>query len=166
MHWAVLPMESLLSVRVFRIAKTRYINDFSGEGSRLFGGRWNKVGDPLVYFSEHLSLSLLEILVHVDFGNIPLDFSYVEVEIPDTMVKTIKSIDFIKPKWNTEKAAGELQLFGSNWLKKRDSLALKVPSAVLQKEFNILLNPMHPDFKKIKIVRVDKMEVDFRLFRQ
>ncbi len=152
-------------VRIFRIAKTKYINDFSGEGSRLFGGRWNKVGDPVLYFSEHLSLCLLEIIVHVDYGKIPLDYSFLEVEIPDASVKTIRSIDFIKPKWSTEQAVNQLQMFGSNWLKKQESLALKVPSAVLQRENNILINPFHKDFKKLKIIEIDKMDFDPRLLR-
>jgi RES domain-containing protein len=152
-------------MRIFRIAKTKYVNDFSGEGSRLFGGRWNKIGDPVVYFSEHLSLSLLEIIVHVDYGKLPLSYSFAEVEIPDASIKTIKSVDFIKPKWTTENATNQLQLFGSNWLKKHESLALQVPSAVLQKENNILVNPLHTDFKKLKIVEIGKMDFDPRLLR-
>jgi len=152
-------------VRIFRIGKTKYINDFSGEGSRLFGGRWNKMGDPVIYFSEHLSLSLLEIIVHVDYGKLPLNYSFVEVEIPDTSIKIIKSVDFIKPKWRTEEAASQLQLFGSNWLKKQESLAMQVPSAILEKENNILVNPLHKDFKKLKIIEISKMDFDPRLFR-
>lgn len=152
-------------MHIFRIAKARYINDLSGEGARLYGGRWNKVGDPMIYFSEHLSLSLLEIIVHVDYGKFPLDYSFLKVEIPDATVKIIGSIDFIKPKWTTEEAVAQLQMFGSNWLKRQESLALKVPSAVLQKENNILINPLHKDFKKLKIIEIDKMDLDPRLLR-
>ena len=152
-------------MRIFRIAKTEYINDFSGEGSRLFGGRWNKVGEPVIYFSEHLSLCLLEVIVHVDYGKLPLDYSFVEVEIPDAFIKTVQSIDFIKPKWGTKEASGQLQLYGSKWLKKEESLALKVPSSVLEKEYNILVNPLHRDFKKFKIIVIDKMDFDPRLLR-
>lgn len=152
-------------MHIFRIAKTRYVNDLSGEGARLYGGRWNKVGDPMIYFSEYLSLSLLEIIVHVDYGKLPLDYSFLKVEIPDVTVKSIGSIDFIKPKWTTEEAVTQLQMFGSNWLKRQESLALKVPSAVLQRENNILINPLHKDFKKLKIIEIDKMDLDPRLLR-
>ena len=152
-------------MRIFRIAKTRYIDDLSGEGARLFGGRWNKVGDAMLYFSQNLSLSLLEIIVHVDYAELPLDYSFIEVEIPDSSIKTIQSIDFIKPKWSTEAAVNQLQLFGSNWLKKNEGLAMKVPSAVLHQDYNILINPAHKDFGKLKIIRTEKMDFDPRLLR-
>ncbi|MDP2686575.1 MAG: RES family NAD+ phosphorylase [Aequorivita sp.] len=152
-------------MHIFRIAKTKYVNDLSGEGARLYGGRWNKVGDPMIYFSEHLSLCLLEIIVHVDYGKLPLDYSFLKVEIPDTSIKIIESIDFINSKWTSEEAVTQLQMFGGNWLKKQESLALKVPSAVLQKEYNILINPTHKDFKKLKIIEIDKMDFDPRLLR-
>ena len=152
-------------MRLYRITKTQYINDLSGEGSRLYGGRWNKAGDAMLYFSQNLSLSLLEIIVHVDYAQLPLDYSFLEVEIPDSNIKKIQSIDFIEPKWSTEKAVNQLQMLGSNWLKKKESLAMMVPSAVMNQENNIIVNPFHKDFEKLKIIRTDKMDFDPRLFR-
>lgn len=152
-------------MRIFRIAKTQYIDDMSGEGARLYGGRWNKAGDALLYFSQNLSLCLLEIIVHVDYAELPLDYSFIEAEIPENAIKTIKSIDFIKPKWSTEKAVAQLQMLGSSWLKKKESLAMKVPSAVLNQENNILINPSHEDFSKLKIIKTGKMDFDPRLLR-
>ena len=152
-------------MRIFRIAKTKYIHDFSGEGSRLFGGRWNEAGDPVIYFSEHLSLCMLEIMVHVDFGKVPNDYSFVEVEIPDVAVKTIRSLDFIAPQWTSGNAVSQLQRFGSNWLKGRESLGLRVPSAVLKMENNVLVNPLHRDFKKLKNIAIGPMDFDPRLLR-
>lgn len=152
-------------MRIYRIAKSRYINDLSGEGARLYGGRWNLVGDSMLYFSKHLSLCLLEILVHVDFAQLPVDYSYVEIEIPDASIKTVQSLEFIKPNWHTEEAVVQLQMIGSKWLQKQESLALLVPSAVLQKEYNVLLNPMHKDFKKLKVVEIDEVQFDPPLLR-
>ena len=152
-------------MRVFRITKTEYIEDLSGEGAKLYGGRWNRVGDPILYFAENLSLCMLEILVHVDFAKLPLDYSYIEIEIPDELVKAINSVDFIQPNWRTEQAVNHLQMYGSNWLKKQESLAMKVPSAVLPKENNILINPFHKDFKRVEVIDTDKMDFDPRLLR-
>lgn len=152
-------------MRVFRITKTEYIEDLSGEGAKIYGGRWNQVGDPILYFAENLSLCMLEILVHVDFAQLPLDYSYIEIEIPDEFLKTIKSVDFIQPNWRTEQAVGQLQMYGSNWLKKKESLAMKVPSAVLPQENNILINPRHIDFKTVKVIDSGKMDFDPRLLR-
>ncbi|CAM3445481.1 RES family NAD+ phosphorylase [Aequorivita lipolytica] len=152
-------------MRIFRISKIQYIDDFSGEGARLYGGRWNRAGDSMLYFSENLSLSLLEIIVHVEFADLPLDYSFVEVEIPDKAIKTIQSVDFLKPKWTTEKAVNQLQMLGSAWLGKKESLAMRVPSAVLNQENNILINPSHKDFEKLKVIKKAKMNLDPRLFR-
>ena len=152
-------------MRIYRIAKTQYINDLSGEGARLFGGRWNKVGDVMLYFSQNLSLSLLEIIVHVEYAKLPLDYSFLEVEIPDSSIKNIQSIHFIEPKWSTEAAVNQLQMLGSNWLKRKESLAMRVPSAVMHQENNILINPLHKDIAKLKIIKIDKMDFDPRLFR-
>lgn len=94
-----------------------------------------------------------------------MDYSFAEVEIPDTCVKTIRSLDFIAPKWTAEDATNKLQFFGSKWLKEQESLALRVPSAVLQKENNIMVNPLHIDFKKLKIIEIGQMDFDPRLWR-
>lgn len=152
-------------MRIFRISKLQYIDDFSGEGARLYGGRWNVQGDAMLYFSENISLSLLEILVHAEFGKLPPDYAFVEVEIPDESVKTIQSLAFIKPKWSAEKAIKQVQLLGSAWLQKQESLALRVPSAVLGLEHNILVNPNHKDFGSLKIINQDTIDFDPRLFR-
>lgn len=152
-------------MRIFRIAKIEYINDLSGEGARLYGVRWNKIGEAMLYFSQNLSLCLLEIIVHVEYSKLPTDYSFIEVEISDNTIKTIKSLDFIEPKWSSEKAVIQLQMFGSNWLKKKECLSMRVPSAVMNQENNVLINPQHEDFSKVKIIRKGKMDLDPRLFR-
>lgn len=152
-------------MRIYRITKTDYINDLSGEGARLYGGRWNKAGEAGVYFSEHLSLSLLEIIVHANYPDLPLDYSFLIAEIPDSSIKTVQSIDFIVPKWTTAAAVNQLQSIGSKWLKRKESLALRVPSAVIPFEGNILVNPLHKDFNKLKIFKTGNMDFDPRLLR-
>lgn len=152
-------------MRIYRISKTKYIDDLSGEGAKLYGGRWNQIGDAMLYFSQNLSLSLLEIIVHAEYSDLPLDCSFVEAEIPDSIIKTINSIDFVQPKWNSDGAVNQLQILGSNWLKGNNGLALKVPSAILQQENNILLNPSHKDFNKLQIKGIYKLDLDPRLFR-
>ncbi len=152
-------------MRIYRIAKTEYIDDLSGEGARLYGGRWNSVGDSMLYFSENLSLSLLEIIVHIEFAQVPLDYSFLEVEIPTHAIKQVKSIDFLKSDRSPQAAITQYQLFGSDWLRKRTELALLVPSTVVQQENNILINPNHSDFGKLKIIRKEKLQLDPRLVR-
>lgn len=141
-----------------------YIEDLTGEGARLYGGRWNRIGDPVLYFSQNLSLSLLEIVVHAEYSDLPLDYSYLEAEIPDSFIKTIKSLDFVHPKWKNDGTSEEFQRLGSNWLSKKENLALKVPSAILPQEYNILVNPKHIEFKNLKIIEIQKLNLDPRLF--
>ncbi len=153
-------------MRVFRITKTKYIDDLSGEGAKIYGGRWNRVGEPILYFAENLSLCMLEILVHVDFSKLPLDYSYIEVEISEDYFKSIKSVNFIHPNWRTEQAVSQLQMYGSDWLKRQETLAMKVPSAVLSRENSILINPLHENFKEVRVIHTEKMDFDPRLLRK
>lgn len=152
-------------MRIYRITKTEYIDDLSGEGARLYGGRWNMIGDAILYFSQNLSLSLLEIIVHANFSELSTHYSFIEAEIPDSDIKSIQSMDFIQPKWTTDGAISQLQMFGSNWLNKKEGLAMKVPSIILHQENNILINPAHKDFKDLKIIKIEKLDLDPRLFR-
>ena len=111
-------------------------------------------------------MSLLEIIVHADFAELSLDYSFIEAEIPDSNIKSIQSVDFIHPKWKTDEGISQLQTLGATWLAKKESLAVKVPSVILPQELNILVNPKHQDFKGLKIVKIEKLDLDPRLYRR
>lgn len=148
---------------VYRIAKEKYLTDLSGEGARLFGGRWNRRGSNMLYFSESLSLCVLEILVHLDYKYLENDFGYVAIEIPDNSIINL-DIKKLSPNWRVNPPQLYTQDFGSKWLQANKSLALKVPSAVLPLQNNILLNPNHKLFEKIKIIKKGKLNLDSRVF--
>tara|TARA_R110002124_G_scaffold287089_1_gene470239 strand:+ start:16463 stop:16921 length:459 start_codon:yes stop_codon:yes gene_type:complete len=151
-------------LKIYRVAKKEYIDDLSGEGARLYGGRWNKEGDAMLYFSEHLSLCILEILVHLDFKYLDNDYAFIEVTVPDNMVKTFDP-KLSLPLWKANPFVSETQDFGSKWLNKKNELALSVPSAVLREERNILINPNHKDFSKLKIVKKQFLDLDSRVVK-
>lgn len=148
---------------VWRLTKKRYAQ-LDGEGVRLYGSRWNSIGRPVVYTASSLSLALLEQLVRIDPDEIPNDFVSVKIEIPDnTSMDTISLASFPKnwqrsdnPLWFREK--------GDNWLDKQETAILIVPSAIVPEEKNILINPLHPGMKKIKIVEITPFIFDERLF--
>lgn len=153
-----------MSLTVFRIAKQEHLKDLSGEGARLFGGRWNKRGTRLLYTSESLSLSVLELLVHADYQFIPQDFGYLELEIPKiAKISHVKS-SVLKQNWRNNPPLSFTQDYGSQWLNSNKSLVLKVPSAVLPMSFNYLINPMHPDFEYVKVIKKGVLELDSRAF--
>jgi len=153
-------------MRVFRIAKKIYLDDLSGMGAKIYGGRWNKVGLPLVYTSDHLSLAVLEMLANQIRSLVDHTYGFIELDIPDTLIsKEIQDSDLIK-SWRQSHYEEQTVSIGTNWLLSRDSVGMRVPSAVLAQENNILLNPTHADFRKIQIVNIGELNLDGRLVEE
>ena len=135
---------------------------FTGEGARRYGGRWNSVGVPLVYASEHQSLAALEVRVHIDRTRLHLRFQAFAFEF-DARLMEVFRIAALPEDWMREPPPPALQLLGDNWVKSGASAILAVPSVIIPKEFNYLLNPAHPDFKKIVISQPEPFSFDPRL---
>ncbi len=138
---------------LYRIARCNYANDLSGTGARLYGGRWNSVGKPATYLASSRSLAVLEVLVHLQPLMVPDDFCLVEVEVPDKHIQTITAVS--PPQI--------LARIGDNFLKRQEYFMLKVPSAIVPAEYNYLLNPLHPDMKKVKTIKKEPFDFDSRL---
>ena len=147
---------------VHRICNTIYSDDLSGTGSKLFGGRWNSKGIPMLYVSEYISLAVLEMLVNNQFKDFSIELSLLRISIPDTIeIKEIK-LNKLKSKWNEDVSYSKY--IGNEFIKSMSNLLLKVPSAVIGEEHNFLINPLHADFKKIKIASTKQFSTDERLF--
>ncbi len=152
-------------MKFYRIAKQKYLQDLSGEGARLYGGRWNKKGYSMVYFSESLSLALLEILVHMDFKYLTPDFGFIEVELPDTYFAPKLKVKDLDVTWRNNPPALYTQDYGTKWLEAKKHMALEVPSAILPLQSNILINPRHQDIETLKIIKTGSLDVDNRVFK-
>jgi len=152
-------------VKIYRVAQHPFIQDLSGEGARLYGGRWNKKGDAMLYFSEHLSLCVLELLAHMDYQFISSSYSFIEAEIPEKLLLDATNLDEITKEWRNNPPNSRTQDFGSQWIQKQEHLALRVPSAVLPEASNILINPNHDLIGKLKIVRMEPLRLDARLLK-
>ena len=144
---------------LFRIARKERIQDLSGIGAQLFGGRWNEKGVPALYASSSLSLSALEILVHTDKNHPPVDMAYAEIYVPDNLLS-----QKLVRLGEDENALD----YGTNWLKQKQGLLLKVPSVILPYEydhdFNVILNPLHEDYNKVFVSSVHDFSFDVRLW--
>ena len=144
---------------LYRIAKKAFIEDLSGYGARLYGGRWNEKRYSALYTSSSLSLCMCETLAHCDKSVIPSNMYFAEMEIPDS---------FIPNEFTTVEENEESCHAGTLWLKSKKTVAIKVPSIILPSEydrdFNIILNPEHPDFHLLKIKTVVECPFDLRLF--
>ena len=152
-----------MKVRSWRVVKGKYGGEaFSGEGALKFGGRWNSIGTPIVYTSESISLATLEILT----GGIsmPLLGSYVKipVDFDESMVEALGMAGLPK-EWRNYPPSVKTQKIGDNWVKESRNAVLKVPSVVIKEEFNYLINPGHPDFKKASIGKPEIFSFDPRL---
>jgi RES domain-containing protein len=155
-------------VLLYRISKTKYANDLSGEGARKAGGRWNTKGYPVIYTSDSTALATLEALIHTPLNLLPGKMSIAVFEFPDKLrFETISKTD-IPATWSAYPAPSELARIGSRWLEKQKSAALRVPSSVIPdgEGWNYLLNPLHPDFYKIKLVKVSPYRFDSRIHKR
>jgi RES domain-containing protein len=137
---------------------------FDGEGARLYPGRWNHRGVPVVYCASTLSLASLELFVHLDPDDLPSDLVSVRVDVPDALVETLDRKKLPRG-WRAYPAPVELQDLGSEWVLSLRSVALRVPSAVLPIEENILLNPHHARMAKLTIDPPEAFAFDPRMFK-
>jgi len=148
---------------VWRLVSESFANTaFSGEGARIYGGRWNSKGNPVVYCAATQSLALLEMSVQSS----PLlpKYSSIEAVIPyDIKIQVISPGDLFDG-WRDYVDYEELRTMGDAWFTKREFAVLRIPSAVIPTEYNYLLNPIHPDFAKIEIREPQILDVDNRFF--
>lgn len=133
-----------------------------GMGARLNGGRWNPVGCPAVYLADSRALAALEILVHADRDTILLDWSVIEVELPDRLIDKI-DLEDLPLGWNVQPNSMIARRLGGEWLTRKSNLGLRVPSAVISEEFTVVLNPMHKAAMNLKISEPRVFPFDKRL---
>lgn len=147
----------------YRISKMAYVRDLTGIGSKLYGGRWSPPGIPIIHTSESRALAALEFYVHL--GNRPplADTSIASIEINDGASARKIAIEDLPSDWKEYPAPIVLYNIGVNWVKSGDCLLMLVPSVQIPQEYNILINPAHPEMKHIKIVKVEKFIYDQRL---
>lgn len=135
---------------------------FSGEGAKLFGGRWNPPGYPAIYTAESLSLAILEMIVHLDEDEDIQNYVAVSVGFEDVHITSWTEEK--PPKgWACLPISEQTQEMGKVWIKENQSLVLKVPSSVVRHDCNFIINPMHPDFHGLKIGQPESLKIDPRL---
>lgn len=147
---------------VYRLATATHAEDISGEGARLYGGRFNPVGIPALYTSENISLCILEILVRASRHTAPDSYTLISIEFPKINMRVIAP-QKLKKDWQAD--LDYTQGIGEDFLKDMQALCLKVPSAVIPVEHNYILNPVHTDFKHVTIIETQLLQLDKRLFK-
>jgi len=149
---------------VYRISKSKYSNDLVGRGAEKTGGRWNSKGVAMVYTSESRALCTAEIAVHIPLGIMPKDFKLITVEIPDSIKIFELSENDLPKDWNSIPHSGKTQELGDKFIRENKHTVMKVPSAVVQGDFNYLINSNHEDAKNVKIIKLESFVFDQRMF--
>ena len=147
---------------VYRISKSQYARDLSGEGSKKFGGRWNHPGIACIYCSESRALAVLEYAANVSLELMPGKLCIVQIEIPDNSWNTIPPSKLPR-NWANHPAPPQTRELGTQLLNRMESLCIKIPSAIIPRENNYIINPLHKDFKKVKIKSVENFVFDPRV---
>lgn len=163
-----MPTGGTAPVTVWRIAKhTRDFkaDDLSGGGAAAVGGRWNGVGNHVVYAGTSISLCTLETLAHIGDDIASRNRFLVAIDIPHKLWESRKILDHreLPVTWIAEPPGMDTVELGNNWLQQGGELLLMVPSVIVHEEFNVLINPKHKDADKIKARVVRPYVYDPRL---
>lgn len=153
-------------MKVFRIERERYLETtLMGVGASMSEGyRWNSLNTRIVYTAESRALATLEVSVHLDLSeDLPNDRHYVEIEIPDDILIQEVRLEDLPEDWNAKPPTLTTQTIGDDFVNYNETAILKVPSSIVPQEFNYLINPNHPDAKKIKVLTISRMFFDTRL---
>jgi RES domain-containing protein len=130
----------------------------------LYGGRWNSPGVPAVYASESRALATLEVLVGLQTNSPLPGYVLIPAEFDDSLLAAIE-LDEVPADWRQNPPASSTQRMGDDWIARGDSAVLQVPSALVPKESNFVLNPRHPDFSVVRIGEPEPLSMNPRLLR-
>lgn len=149
---------------VYRLSRARYKQDLTGKGAEIAGGRWNSKGVPMLYTAASVSLCTVEVAVHLPLGLLPPDYNLIEIEVSAGALTTQIDAAKLPSDWRSLPHTNATQNLGDNFVREGRYMVMKVPSAVVAGEFNYLLNPLHKDFSKVKVVSTRPYHFDSRLF--
>jgi RES domain-containing protein len=148
---------------VYRVVNTRYKDStLSGIGAEKVGGRWNKVGTRAVYCSENISLALLEYYVHSqNIAYLPSRILVAKIVFPDHF--NVIELEELPEGWNQYPYSSTTTSVFTDLAKDRMMFALRVPSTIVNLEFNLILNPLYKDFGRVEVAEFIALEIDERL---
>lgn len=154
-----------MSITIYRIIKRKWGKSaFDGEGAKLNPGRWNNRGTSIIYAASSQSLALLEMLVNFEAEDLLQEhFIIFSMEVPKDCILEL-GIN-LPEDWQDNPVPVSTRSIGDEWANSQSSVVLIVLSAVVPTESNYLINPEHPDFKKITIDAPQEIGVDPRLTR-
>lgn len=151
---------------VYRVSPKQYAHDLSGEGSRIYGGRWNPAGRPVIYTSDSASLAMLEMVAFYAISGAPPDLALVVIEISDSVTIEKPDMAVLPTDWNARPQKPSTSNFGLIWLDTFKASCLRVPSVITPEGYgwNYILNPLHPELAgKMKVTESIEWKIDPRI---
>lgn len=153
-------------LHAWRVDKSKWAgSSFNGNGAATEGGRWNSAGIRVVYASSNLAMAAQEKYVHLP-KPVPAAMQFVQFHL-HFAASLVKRVDesSLPSTWRDAPPTAETQKIGDDWVLASESAVLAVPSAIIPEEVNYLLNPGHPDFKRIVIEKPTPFTFDYRIAR-
>ncbi len=151
-------------MEAFRLSREKFASTLSGKGAAIKGARWNSVGTEIVYTASNRSLAMAEVAVHLTLATIPDDYVILTIFLPDDISLQKFTEKDLPPDWNVFPNPPSTQSVGDKFISDNKYCILQIPSAVTKGDYNLLINPHHKEFSKIKIVKTEKFPFDRRIF--
>lgn len=147
---------------VYRISSPKYAGDLSGNGAKLYGGRWNEKGTPVVYFASSRAMAMMELLVHLRPEDLNREYAILVYEVPDDKIYKVDT-ELLPLDWKTDERKPALAKWCKRFIDDGEFLLMQVPSVLVEEESNYVLNPLHADAAKVKLVSQRLFTFDHRL---
>lgn len=147
---------------LYRISAPEYAGDISGNGARLYGGRWNEKGVAVVYLASSRAMAMMELLVHLHPEDLQRKYAIAVFDVPDDKILEI-SVEELPDDWQSVERTRYLHKITADFVTKGKYLMMQVPSVLVEEEHNYLLNPLHTDITKVKLVSQRLFSFDLRL---
>lgn len=149
-------------MQIYRLSRQPYSRNLKGVGSKLFGGRWNHIGVPCIYAAESRALAILEYAANTETDEIPRNLNLITYEVPE---KEFKSFDIyeLPGDWQLDPSPQSTKNFGAKLFEEKDCLGVKLPSIIVNKEYNYLINPLSDKLPLLKILDANDYSFDIRI---
>jgi RES domain-containing protein len=151
-------------MELFRITQEIYCDDLTGNGAQLFGGRWNSEGVQALYTASSRSLALLETLAHTPAKMLQLKtYILITIFVPEAAKQQVIGLKELPERWDASDIHPYTQNTGNNFLSQNKKLLLQAPSVLMPEENIFVINPLHADMRKVKIVQKRRIQFDKRI---
>lgn len=151
-------------MEAYRLSREKFAESISGIGAAMKGARWNSIGIEMIYTASNRSLAMAEVAVHLSLATLPDDYMMMTIHIPDDISMTKLNITDLPIDWNKFPHPSTTQNIGDKFISENSFCVLQIPSSVTEEDYNLLINPHHSEFKRIKIIDIKKFVFDQRLF--